>query len=168
MMNRKKLIGGALAFAAVLTLSVAALGRQDGGFPHGGPHGPGGPGRHGGDPLGHLAQALNLTDAQQAQVKQLLDAFRENTRALHDQLEKAGPGGGPFDGLKDGAFDEAAVRAAAQARAAAHVELEVAHARLMSQIYALLTPEQKAKVAELRQQSEQHRGHRPPPGGDGF
>jgi Spy/CpxP family protein refolding chaperone len=46
--------------------------------------------------------------------------------------------------------------------------MEVSHARLMSQIYALLTPEQKAKVAELRQRHEQMRRQPPPPDGEGF
>lgn len=69
-----------------------------------------------------------------------------------------GGGGGPLDGLKE--FDEAAVRSAAQARAAAQVELEVARARAQSQVYAVLTAEQKAKLAELRQQFEQRRRER--------
>jgi protein CpxP len=157
------MIGGAVAFAAALMMSVAALAQ------HGGPGGHhGGPGGHGqrGDMLGHFARELNLTDAQQAQVKQLADAFHESNKSLHEQLKKGGPGVGGhfFEGLKDGAFDESAVRAAAQARANLHVEMEVAHARLMSQIYALLTPEQKAKVAEMRQRHEQRRGQKPPPG----
>jgi protein CpxP len=162
------MIGGAVAFAAALLMSVAAL-AQHGGGPGGHHRGHGGPG-HRGDMLGHFARELNLTDAQQAQVKQLTDAFHENNKALHEQFMKGGPGGGGhFEGLKDGAFDEAAVRAAAQARANAHVEMEVAHARLMSQIYALLTPEQKAKVEELRQRHEQRRGQRqPPPPGNEF
>lgn len=168
-MNRKRYIGGALAFAAALVLSVAALAQ------HGGPgvhqRGPGGPGMHGGpeghrgDLLGHFARELDLTDAQKAQVKQLADSFHESNKGLHEQLRNAGGGHRHFEGLKDGAFDEAAVRAAVQARANLHVELEVAHARLMSQIYALLTPEQKAKVAELRQRHEQKRGQQPPPPG---
>jgi Spy/CpxP family protein refolding chaperone len=37
----------------------------------------------------------------------------------------------------------------------------VAQARMMSQVYALLTPEQKAKLAERRQQFER-RGHHAP------
>jgi periplasmic protein CpxP/Spy len=169
-MTRKRLIGGAVAFAAALLMSVAALGQHGG---PGGHRGPGGPGMHGGpggDLLAHFARELNLTDAQKTQVKQLVDAFQESNKGLHEQLMKAGPDGGPFEGLKDGAFDEAAVRAAAQARANLHVEVEVAHARLMSQIYALLTPEQKAKVAELRQRHEQMRGQQPPPppGGEGL
>jgi Spy/CpxP family protein refolding chaperone len=166
MMTRKRLIGGAVAFAAALLMSVAALGQHGG---PGGHRGPGGPGDHGGDLLGHFARELKLTDAQQTQVKQLVDAFHENNKGLHEQLMKSGGGHGPFEGLNDGAFDEAAVRAAAQARANLHVELEVGHARLMSQIYSLLTPEQKAKVAELRQRHEQQHGQpSPPPGGEGF
>ena len=169
-MNRKRYIGGALAFAAALTLSVAAFaqhgGPGPGGHRGGGPGMHRGPGGHGGDLLGHFSRALDLTDAQKAQVKQLVDAFHESNKGLHEQMQKGG-GHGPFEGLKDGAFDEAAVRSAAQARANLHVELEVAHARLMSQVYALLTPEQKAKVAEMRQRFEQKRGQQPP-GGEQF
>jgi Spy/CpxP family protein refolding chaperone len=169
-MNRKRIIGGAAAFAAALVLSVAALAQHGGPGPGGHHRGPGGHGMRGGhgDMLGHFARELSLTDAQQAQVKQIVDAFHEGNKGLHEQLMKAG-GGGPFEGLKDGAFDEAAVRAAAQARANLHVEMEVAHARMMSQVYAVLTAEQKAKVAELRQRHEQKRGKRAPqPDGEGF
>jgi Spy/CpxP family protein refolding chaperone len=151
---------------AVALLTAAAAFAQ-----HGGPHAGGGHGRHGGHfggPLGHFTRELNLTDAQSAHIKQLTDAFHESTKALHEQLSK---GEGPLEGLQDGVFDEAAVRAAAQARAAAHVELEVAHAKLMAQVFAVLTPEQRAKLKELHQQHKGRRGQRPPtpaPGGEGF
>jgi protein CpxP len=160
--KRTKLIAFAVALAAGLTLTAAGFARQEG---HRGPGGPGGPGGPHGSIAEHLARELNLTDAQKAQAKQIEDSLRESTKPLHEQLFKLG--GGPLDGFKDG-FDEAAVRSAAQARAAIQVELEVAHTRAMSQIYAILTPEQKAKLAELRQQFEQHRpGPPPPPPGDG-
>jgi protein CpxP len=164
--NKEKLFAGALALAVALTLTVVGFARQGGPRGFGGPP-PGGPGRggpHGGrDGLGPLARDLNLTDAQKAQVKQITEGFETSTKPLREQLFKSG--GGPFDGLTDGAFDEAAVRSAAQARAAVQVELEVAHARMMSQIYALLTTEQKAKLAEVRQQFEQRRPG-PPPGAE--
>jgi Spy/CpxP family protein refolding chaperone len=163
-LKRTKLIAFALALAAALTLTAAvAFARQEGHHGPGGPGGPGGPHGPHGSPIEHLARELNLTDAQKAQVKQIEDSTRESTKSLQEQLMKTG--GGPFDGLKDG-FDEASVRSAAQARAAIHVELEVAHARSMSQVYALLTAEQKAKLAELLQQFEQHRPG-PPPGEGG-
>ena len=169
-MNRKRLTAGALALAAALLMGVGVYAQHAPGGPgghrpgHGPGHGPGGPGGHG-DLLRHFARELSLTDAQQAQVKQLMDAFHEKNKALHEQVFKSG--GGPFEGLSEN-FDEAAVRAAAQSRAAAHVELEVAHARLMSQVYALLTTEQKAKLAELKQKFEQHRQQQPPGDGAGM
>ena len=162
---KTKFIGGALVLAAALLITVVGFARQGGPGGFGGPPPPGGPGRHGpggpGGVLGPLARELDLTDAQKAQIKQIEDGFRESTRSLHEQLFKSG--GGPLEGLKDGAFDEASVRAAAQARASIQVELEVAHARMLSQIYALLTADQKAKLAELRQQFEQGRRQPPPP-----
>ncbi|HEV2859957.1 MAG TPA: Spy/CpxP family protein refolding chaperone [Pyrinomonadaceae bacterium] len=162
---RRKLFGGALAFAAALTLALAVAGfAQDGpqgpggfgGPRHGGPGGRGGRGP-GGVGLGPVARELNPTDAQKEQIKQIGDAFETSTKSLREQLFARG-GGGPLDGLKE--FDEAAVRSAAQARAAVQVELEVARARAQSQIYAVLTAEQKAKLAELRQQFEQRRQER--------
>jgi protein CpxP len=160
-MKRKNLIGGALAFAAAFVLAVAGLAHAQDGGPGGPP--PGGPGRHGGPGggLGPLARELNLTDAQKAQIKQIEDSFRDSTKSLHEQMFKTG--GGPLDGLTDN-FDEAAARAAAQSRASIQVELEVAHARMMSQIYALLTADQKAKVAELKQRFAQRQPPPPPPG----
>jgi periplasmic protein CpxP/Spy len=162
-MTKKRIIGGAVALAAALLMTAAAFAQ----------HGPGGHGRHRGPGgragmLGHLSKALNLTDAQRAQIKQLEEGFKESTKGLREQLGKGGPGG-PFEALKDGAFDEAAVRAAAQARANLHVELEVAHARFFSQVYAVLTAEQKAKLAELHQQMrERHKQGPPlPPAQDG-
>jgi Spy/CpxP family protein refolding chaperone len=163
-LTRKRIIGGALAFAAAFMMSVAAYAQHGPGGP-GGHHGPGGPGGPG-SLLGHFSQALSLTDAQKAQIKQLEDNFKESTKSLHEQLGKAGPGG-PFDPATAGTFDEPAVRAAAQARANLHVELEVAHAKFFSQVYALLTAEQKAKLAELHKQMEEHHRQGPPPPGAG-
>jgi Spy/CpxP family protein refolding chaperone len=152
--TRTKLIVGALALVAALTLSAVGLAQQ------GGPP-PGGPGRHGpGGGLGPIGRDLNLTDAQKAQIKQIEDSFRDSTKSLREQLRAAG--GGPLDGLTAN-FDEAAARAAAQQRASIQVELEVQHAKMMSQIYALLTDDQKAKVAALKQKFAQMPPPPPPP-----
>ena len=161
-LTRKRIIGGAVAFAAAFLMSVAAF-AQGGPGDHHGPHGPGGPGfGPGGSIIDHLSQALSLTDAQKTQIKQLEDSFRESTKSLHEQLRNAGPGD-PFAAVASGTFDEAAVRAAAQARANIQVELEVAHAKFFSQVYAVLTAEQKAKLAELHKQMQEHHRQGPPP-----
>ncbi|HKR00004.1 MAG TPA: Spy/CpxP family protein refolding chaperone [Pyrinomonadaceae bacterium] len=172
--NWKSMSGfAAIAAAFVLALAVAAFSQQGpggGGPRHGGPGGPppgdgfrGGPGPRGGG-LGPFGRDLNLTDEQKAQIKKITDSFEESTKALHEQLRalhESQP-----DPMKGGAFDEAAVRSAAQARANIQIELEVAHARIMSQIYNVLTAEQKAQLAAKRQEFEQRRKEREAQRGD--
>jgi Spy/CpxP family protein refolding chaperone len=107
-----------------------------------------------------MARDLNLTDEQKAQITKITDAAMESTKALRDQLHalhESEP-----DPMSGAAFDEAAVRAAAEARAKVQVELEVAHARTMSQVIALLTPEQKAKLVAKHQEFEQRHKDGPP------
>jgi periplasmic protein CpxP/Spy len=152
------LVGALVMLAAVV--GFAQGGPQEGPRPGGprgergfGPRGGGGPG----GPIGFLRD-LNLTDAQKAQVKQIVDGFESSTKELREKMR--GLRGGDHDVLKDGGFDEAAVRSTAQARASIEVELQVARARMLSQVYNVLTAEQKAKLAERRQQFEQKRKER--------
>ena len=140
----------AAAIAGALLLTTAAVvfpqnppQRPDGppGPPRGpfghGPHGPPGPGG-----FGPLA-GLNLTDAQKEQVKQIHEGFAEQTKALRDQMRTL------HESQRDPSnFDEAAVRVAAEARAKVQVEMEVAHAKMMSQVVNVLTAEQRAQMAE--------------------
>ncbi len=159
----KKILGG-LALAGAVTLAgVAGFAQQQqttpgqGGGERAGRHGRGGKMKDGmkGGFGGHFMQNLNLTDAQKAQMQQISARYRESAKAMHQQGR--GERGGGFDSFTDGTFNEAAVRAAAQARANARVEMEVARARMMSEMYAVLTPEQKAQLATERQQREQKR-----------
>jgi Spy/CpxP family protein refolding chaperone len=117
-------------------------------------------GRHGemGGFPGHFAEKLNLTDAQKEQMRQIAARYRDSNKALHQRGRDGERGArGGFDAFNGGTFDEAAVRAAAQARANARVEMEVAHAHMMFDMYNVLTPEQKAQLAAERQQREQKR-----------
>jgi Spy/CpxP family protein refolding chaperone len=162
-LNLKKTSGFIVIAASLLLATVVGFSQQ--GRPAGPPPGGGfrgGPGPR--DGLGPLARDLNLSDEQKTQIKKITDSFEESTKALRDQLHtlhESEP-----DPLGGGAFDEAAVRAAAQARANVQVELEVAHARMMSQVFALLTTEQKAQLAAKRQEFEQRRHDGPPPRSD--
>jgi periplasmic protein CpxP/Spy len=140
--------------AFLLALATVTLGQGPQG--HGGPPGggfPGGPGPR--DGLGPIARDLNLSEEQKAQVQKITESFQESNRALHEQLRtlhESEPD--PF-----AAFDEAAVRAAAEARAKIEIELSVSRAKMMAQIGAVLTADQKAQLAAKRQQFER----RPPP-----
>ncbi len=115
--------------------------------------------RRGGLFMGRFAEKLNLTDAQKEQMRQIATRYRETAKAQRQQ-RRAGAGDKAFSGMGNGTFDEAAVRAAAQARANARVEREVARARMMSEMYNVLTAEQKAQLAALRQEWEQKRQER--------
>jgi protein CpxP len=161
-LNWKK-TSGIIAIVGVLLLMAVigfSQGKPQGPPPDGGFRGgPGGHGGHGGpggprDGLGPLRD-LNLSDAQKTQIEKIRASFEESTQALHEQLRslhESQPD--PFGG---GNFDEAAVRAAAEARAKVEVELEISRARMASQIFAVLTAEQKAQLNERRQQFEQRR-----------
>lgn len=152
-----KKMGGIAALVSAFLLALAIVGFSQQGRGQRGPRDGdgfhGGPGRH--DGLGPLARDLNLTDEQKAQIKKIQESFETSTQALREQmrsLHESEP-----DTLSAGTFDEAAVRAAAQARANVQIELEVSHARMMSQIFSLLTTEQKAQLTAKRQEFEQRR-----------
>src|SRR5688572_8720168 len=159
-LNWKKFsVVAALAGALLLTTAAGVFSqnpppRPDGppGPPRGpfghGPHGPRGPGG-----FGPLA-GLNLTDAQKEQIKQIHDGFAEQTKALRDQMRTL------HESQNDPTsnFNEAAVRSAAEARAKIQVEMEVAHAKMMSQVANVLTAEQRAQMAERHK----HRRMGPP------
>lgn len=105
---------------------------------------------------GRFGAELNLTDAQREQLRQIEERYRASFKTQDEARGQRQERGG-YDPLASGTFDEAAVRAAAQARAAAQVEREVAHARMMHEMYNVLTSEQKAQLTAARQQREQRR-----------
>lgn len=158
--GRKKIIGGLALAAAVALTGVVGFAQQQttqgqGSNQERGERGgrKGFGGERGGFP-GRFAEKLNLTDAQKEQMKQIAARYREAAKAQRRQGREERGG---LDLFKGGTFDEAAVRAAAQARANAQVEREVTHARMMFEMYNVLTPEQKAQLAAERQQWEQKR-----------
>jgi protein CpxP len=164
-MKLKRIIVGGVLAAIVALAGVAGLaqqtqqqgpdgqGKQERGWHRGGE----GRGMRGGFG-GHMFESLNLTDAQKEQVRQIAERYHESFKA--QRQANRGERRGGFDAFTGGAFDEAAVRAAAQARANAQVEMEVARARMMHEMYNVLTAEQKAQLAAERQQWEQKRQER--------
>ncbi|MDX6695510.1 MAG: motif family protein [Blastocatellia bacterium] len=167
----KKFVGGLALAGSLMLTGIAGFaqqqqdnGQERGGQERGERHGRGhreGRGDKGGRGMrdgfgGRFAEKLNLTDAQKEQMKQIATRYHESAKALRQQNRGDERGGG-FDMPKDGTFNESAVRAAAQARANARVEMEVMRARMMSEMFAVLTPEQKAQLAAERQQWEQKR-----------
>jgi periplasmic protein CpxP/Spy len=135
------------AIAAVLTLCAGLA------FAAGGAAGP--MHHHHGDMGGfeQLLHQLNLTDDQKAQVKQMVQADKPTMRPLMQQEHAAHQQ--MIQLVTSGSFETAKAAAIAQQESQTHMQLEVEHAKIASQIYQLLSSDQKAKVAELIAQHEQ-------------
>jgi Spy/CpxP family protein refolding chaperone len=141
-----------MSFAALAIVLVAGLAMA---HPHGGSRGGD---FFGGGMLEFFADYLDLSDAQQAQIKQIiakekpaLEPMFKQEMQSHEQMMQL---------IQSGNFDEAKAQAIATQAAQVHAQLEVQHARIASQAYQVLTAEQKAKfaqfVARREQRFEQH------------
>jgi Spy/CpxP family protein refolding chaperone len=143
---RKSLFLG-LALASAMTLGTAAFAAgQDGGQHFGGHRG------------GHgfmAMQKLNLTDAQKASIHDLVKNSFSQNKAQRDALRAQRQS---FESMTpDQAGYQAAAAQLAQAEAAATQTRVQQQAQLKAQIYALLTTQQKAQWAALKQEREQRR-----------
>ncbi len=159
MRTRSKVL---IVTAAVLVVGIAVAVAQ--GPMH---HGWGGPEHH---ILNYLTDQLDLTEAQQTQVK---DIFAKEKPAiaplmmqkgqLHQQLMQQ---------AISGTFDPAKVQALAAQQGQVETALAVEHAKIASAIYNILTPDQKTKAQQLLQKHQQRmqehfqhmqQGQAPPP-----
>ncbi|HKQ51219.1 MAG TPA: Spy/CpxP family protein refolding chaperone [Pyrinomonadaceae bacterium] len=103
-----------------------------------------------------VASELKLTDAQQAEIKQIVTEELEAARPLFEKLrenrQQLREAGG------DGQFDEARVRATASEQGRTLSELIVARERAKAKIFNALTPEQRVRANELLERFEARRG----------
>jgi periplasmic protein CpxP/Spy len=149
-----KILAVALLVAVVAAIGVSqtvkrAHMRDDAMF--GGP-GFGGPGL-GGHMMGYLSRRLELTDAQQSQVKEIMAKEKPTFQPLilqmaqnHQQMRQLVMANG---------FDEAKVREMAAQQTPTLTELTVQRARVESEMYQVLTPDQKTKLSIIITQHEQ-------------
>ena len=114
-------------------------------------HGMMGPGHRGGDHE-HMMKALNLTDAQKAQVKaihQKYDAqfksLRQNMKPQMDAMRAARQKG-----------DTAAVRAQREQMRSQMEPMRKLHEQEMAEVRAILTPAQQQQFDAMKTQREQH------------
>jgi Spy/CpxP family protein refolding chaperone len=147
-MNKKILF---LAVTAIILAVAAGIGGTV--FAQG-PHRGSGPGfeRHGGWMLRHMTKELNLTTDQQAQIKSIMQAERGKIHPLIEQLRQNEQA---QDANINGNFDEGQARAFAGKQTQIMSDLIVEKQRTKSQIYAVLTPEQRQKAQQLRQEHQQ-------------
>ena len=142
---------GALAMALIAGFAYA---QSEGGPMHHGMRGD----FMGGHGIGLPFHQLNLTDDQRTQVKQIFQNEKANIHPLmqqefqaHQQLMQL---------ITSGNFDQVKAAKIASDEAQTHIQMEVEHAKIASQIYQLLSSDQKAKVADMmakhQQRMQQH------------
>lgn len=114
-----------------------------------------------------MLRGLDLTDEQKAQVRQIMQTSRENTKSVREQMKANRQ---QLEAVSEnGNFDQAQVQALAAQQGNLHAQMIVEKERVKSQIYQILTPEQKAKAAEMKanfkqkmQERRQKRAERKP------
>ncbi len=135
-----------LAVAAVLAIAIAAFAQ--------GMHGRGG---HefpfGGHALGFFSDYLDLSSAQQDQIKSIMQKEKPAIAPLMQQMAQFHSDMNKLE--QSGAFDEAKVRALASQQSQVMTEMIVQKARIKSEMLQVLTPDQKAKLAKLEARHEQ-------------
>lgn len=113
------------------------------------------------DPRKHLermARELKLSAAQKEQIGAIMKAEQEQAEPLR---QKMAAGRTQIQAAVDMAtYDESAVRAIAAEQAGIRTELLVSRTRAMSQVNALLTPEQRALAQQHRDSRPGRHGHK--------
>jgi len=112
-----------------------------------------GNGMFGGPMMGYYIHKLDLTEAQQAQVKAIMTKEKPTIQPL--MLQMAQGHAQLREQVMSGSFDEAKVRDLAAQQSQAMTELIVQYARTGSEMVQVLTPEQKTKLAALMNEHEQ-------------
>ena len=119
-----------------------------------------GGGHHGGGADGEMRRvlrALNLTEAQRDQIFKI---HHDQAPAFRDQMKKVRTSREELDKLaRADKLDQAAVRRAADSQAKAVSDLAVLRAQTANQVRQVLTPEQRTKLDQMRDQRRE--GHRP-------
>jgi protein CpxP len=116
-----------------------------------------------GHEMGFFGKALNLTDDQKTQMKAIMQKEHPTVKPLMQQEHQIDQ---QLRQYVEGPYDEAKVRALAAQKSQVETELTVAHTRIHSQMYQLLTPDQQSKLKEIeakrQARMQQHMQAAPP------
>lgn len=102
---------------------------------------------------GMIFRGLDLTEEQKAQIKQIRENSRTTVQPIRQQMRLNRQ---KLQELSaNGNFDAAQVQAIATQQGNFSAQLIVERERIKSQVYQVLTPEQRQKVAERREQMKE-------------
>jgi len=101
--------------------------------------------------MGWMGKELNLTDAQKAQIKSMMQAQRSSMHPLMQQMAQTRLA--MLQATSNGAFDQAKVTALANQQAQLQAQLTVQRESMQHQVYTqVLTADQRTKADQMRQQ----------------
>jgi protein CpxP len=137
-----------IAAAVLLVLGALAVAQtvRRAAYRHGG-------GMFGGHMLAFYAHRLDLTDAQQSQIKDIMAKEKPALKPLFAQLAQANHQMRQFEEGEN--FNEAQVRTLATQQSQTITELIVQKARIESEMVQVLNPDQKTKFKEMMDKHEQ-------------
>jgi len=113
--------------------------------------------------MGFFAKYLDVTDAQKAQMKAVLEKEHSTLQPLRQQLRQMDQ---QLKQFEEGTYDEAKVQALVAAQGQTLVQLKVQETRIHNELFQLLTADQQAKMKEFEANREsrmqQHMQSAPP------
>lgn len=99
-----------------------------------------------GHELGFYAKYLQITDAQKAQMKTVLQQERPTLKPLMQQIHQMDQ---QLKQYVEGTYDAAKVQALVAQQSQTLVQLKVEETKVHSELYQLLTPDQQAKLKQF-------------------
>lgn len=113
--------------------------------------------------MGFPLKQLDLTDAQRAQVKEVMQKEHSTMKPLMQQMHTMQQ---QLKQYSEGTYDEAKVQALVTQQSQTLVQLKVQETRIHNEVYQLLTSDQQAKLKEIEANHEarmqQHTQSAPP------
>jgi len=113
--------------------------------------------------MGFFGRELNLTDDQKSQMKAIMQKEHPTMKPLFQQQHQIDQ---QLRQYVEGTYDAAKVQALAAQKAQIEAQITVEQTRIHNQMYQLLTPDQQAKLKDLRAQHEarmqKHMQEQPP------
>jgi len=96
--------------------------------------------------MGFPFKQLDLTDAQRAQVKEVMQKEHSTMKPLMQQMHTMQQ---QLKQYSEGTYDEAKVQALVTQQSQTLVQLKVQETRIHNEVYQLLTSDQQAKLKEI-------------------
>lgn len=137
----------ALVATIAIMLSITIIG-----FAQATTENPTGPGGDLSFKLGLMADYLDLSDAQRGQIKQVIAAEKPALIPLIQQLAQSKQQ--IAQEVSGGVFDQAKITTLAAQQSQTLTQLTVERAKIMAEVFNILTPDQKAKAVSFIQKRE--------------